>query len=775
MKYITVKKKKKESKNKMKIFVALMIINIIGIDFSAVIGKRYDYQNFPISTISNEFPPSYQPYINKLKADHPNWVFKAVNTGLDWNEAIAHETYELGSNSISTVIDSFSSEWKKDGINNYIDGPYVTASKKAVAYVLDPRNFLNEQGIFQFESLSYSSNTHTLLAVDAVLSNTPMGHSTYKNKYQSGSVGNWIDMGKSYAQIILEKGKKYNVSPIHIASRIKQENSGDIVNGKAINGVYPGYEGYYNFFNIGASPSGSNINNSVLNGMIKAKNSGWDSPEKSIDAGTQKLKRGYIEYGQDTIYFQKFDVNNPYGNAKVLYGSQYMTNILAPKNEALITYNSYKNQGLLGLSYEFHIPVYKTNMPINPSPFPTDPDVSGYFQDDNTWVYLDDTSDINKDDLFNIRSSPDDSTKDNIIANIRETLEGAENRTKFLRIGKGIGLQWDKLLLSDGRVGYIFTGKGYVKEYNYTKVSSISLNKTSVNLQIGATEKLNATINPSNAFIKDVSWSSSDPNVASILNDGTVLAKSNGNCIITVISKDGSKTATCTITVKNKDPDSITLENNEYTILKNTKIKITPKILPENTENKNYSVKVDNTNIVEYQDGTFLGKSAGITKVTFTTQAGTKSVSATITVLDANIQIDESLKIDGNNISSIDPETTVGKMREKIKSTNQIRYINKDGVELKDNELIGTGTKIQIIENGVVKLSFVVVIYGDVNGDGKISAGDYVFIKNHIMNDGGLTGSSLVGADVSKDSKITANDYVKIKNYIMGDTNSIVQ
>lgn len=67
------------------------------------------------------------------------------------------------------------------------------------------------------------------------------------------------------------------------------------------------------------------------------------------------------------------------------------------------------------------------------------------------------------------------------------------------------------------------------------------------------------------------------------------------------------------------------------------------------------------------------------------------------------------------------------------------------------------------------------LIYGDVDGDGEILASDYVIIKNHIMNDGGITGIKIKAADVNGDGEILANDYVVIKNHIMNDGGIIVQ
>ena len=64
--------------------------------------------------------------------------------------------------------------------------------------------------------------------------------------------------------------------------------------------------------------------------------------------------------------------------------------------------------------------------------------------------------------------------------------------------------------------------------------------------------------------------------------------------------------------------------------------------------------------------------------------------------------------------------------------------------------------------------SYRIVIKGDVNGDGKIYATDYVKVKNHIMGKSSLTGPYLIAADINEDDKIYATDYVQIKNHIMG-------
>ena len=471
------------------ILVLSMILNMSGFSYA----KRYDKENFPISQTRDDFPDSYKPYIDALKAKHPNWIFKAVYTGLDWNEVVTHESYEV-SESISLVPDSYGPEWKKDGKNYYKDGNFVVASKEAVKYMLDPRNHLTEDEIFQFETLNYSSTAHTKEAIEKVLYGTSMyQRSEYKN------AGNMINMGKTYSQIILEKAQKYNVSATHIASRIKQETGGDIIYNQSINGSYPGLEGLYNFFNIGAS-SNADGQGAIANGLMYARTMGWTTPEASIDGGVDALRNNWIKWGQNTTYFQKWDVNNE-GNAVALYAYQYMQNILAPTSESIMTKRAYERAGLLNETYEFKIPVYE-NMPVHASPYPGSPEVpESDYEEDNTRIQVD--SDIG----LNVRTGP--GTNYSIITAL-------PNGTQMTRIAKSKSTQWDKVRLDNGMEGYVFRD-GTKDIETYIKVESVSLDVAEKVIKIDETLKLNATVKPDNAKNKEVEWYSSDNNIATVV------------------------------------------------------------------------------------------------------------------------------------------------------------------------------------------------------------------------------------------------------------------
>lgn len=743
--------------NKIKLgLVGVTLMFGIGINtVNASINK-----NLPKSSVSDTFPKSYQTYIDNLKKSYPNAVFKAVYTGLDWDTVLKHESYEVKSG-ISLVPSSYDSVWKKDGKNIYKDGNFVVASKSAVAYVLDPRNSLYEKYIFQFEGLTYN-NLITTSVIEKVISSSPMV-GTYAKKYKNA--GNWCDMDMSYAEIINEVGSKLNVSSVYIASRMIQETSGDIVNNGSINGSNSKYPGVYNFFNIGATPD-KNGDNSVTNGLKYASSKGWTTPYLSIYGGVDEIRSSYIKYGQDTVYFQKFDVNNPYGNAVALMAYQYQTNILAPRSESLISYNAYKKLNMLDTSFTFYIPVYN-NMPEDATPYPAGD--SAKFTTDNTKVYLDDNI-KNGTDAFNIRSSAS-SELDNIIYTVTETKEGSENRTIMTRTTKGDGYNWDYVEFTvngENIKGYVWSE--YVNDYDYTKVQEITLNKEDITLEIGESFTLVSSINPTNAKFKDVVWTVDEGSVID-LNEGVITAKSEGTAIVTATTVDQEKTATCKVTVT-KQTTKIETDSEEYTVTLNKYI--TPNITVKN--DTGYTLEILDEEVAKIEEGRILGLKEGSTtlKIVSDNKKVTKEVK--IIVCKEYIEFDTSLNVKDNIITNIETETKVSEILNKISTTYTVEIINIKDEILDNDNIVGTGTKINFKNaNGDIVYTYTLLIYGDVDGDGEILASDYVIIKNHIMNDGGITGIKIKAADVNGDGEILANDYVVIKNHIMNDGGIIVQ
>lgn len=296
------------------------------------------------------FPESYITYLSALHAKYPNWQFVPVQTGLDWKEVIENESVPnrnlIGSYRDDSLKSTSDSEynWKTNQWVLRDTGKWVTAHPDYIAYCMDPRNFLNEKNIFMFEGLSYSDG-YTLAGVNAILKGTFM-------------VNDRIDTdGKTlnYANVFMSAGKTYGVSPYHLASRVRQEQG---VNGTSvmISGTYPGFEGYFNYFNIGAS--GGNQETVIKNGLTEAKNAGWTSHYLALTGGAQKVAKNYISVGQDTLYFQKFNVVYKPG----LYWKQYMQNVEAAISEGTNIGKGYYEYISKTDSFIFRIPVYN-NMP----------------------------------------------------------------------------------------------------------------------------------------------------------------------------------------------------------------------------------------------------------------------------------------------------------------------------------------------------------------------------------------------------------------------------
>lgn len=96
-----------------------------------------------------------------------------------------------------------------------------------------------------------------------------------------------------------------------------------------------------------------------------------------------------------------------------------------------------------------------------------------------------------------------------------------------------------------------------------TSVTGVTLNKTATTIAVGASETLTATVVPGDAYNKNVTWTSSDPAVATVDASGKVTGVAKGTATITVTTENGGHTATCAVEVadiKNGNHDPYTIE-----------------------------------------------------------------------------------------------------------------------------------------------------------------------------------------------------------------------
>ena len=335
--------------------------------------------DFEKEMLSKGFGESYLPYLKAIHEKHPNWIFTPISIGVSFDEAVTNESYGEISLVDGTDETLRSKEWPyyQNGTYKQIEPGWYVASRDTVSYYLDPRNFLSEEYIFMFENLKYNSSIQTEDAVRGVTSGTFLNTNEYLN-------------------ILMKTARTYNVSPVYLASRIRQEKgstdsisttggsftfsvdnsclnnlgyASNIDSWNALNSCGNGkaYSGIYNYFNIGAYSSyqspqirGLIWANGGFDASVTTYNRPWNSKERAIMGGTEYIASKYINANQNTLYYQKFNVSPD--AVYPIYTHQYMTNIRAHSQEAYSIYKSYKNNNLLNNTYEFLIPVYN-NMP----------------------------------------------------------------------------------------------------------------------------------------------------------------------------------------------------------------------------------------------------------------------------------------------------------------------------------------------------------------------------------------------------------------------------
>ena len=322
------------------------------------------------------FPESYKPMLRELHAMYPNWVFEAQITNLTWDEVIKGES-ALGKNLVHESADSSwkstqtgAYDWEKNEWKEFDSGGWVAASTEIIQYYMDPRNFLDSTNIFQFIKQSYNAS-----ALDATQLAQKKADLTnmVKGTYLAGACD-----GSTYVDVIMNVAASTKVCPFTLASMMIQEQGTD-GSGRSISGTVSGYEGYYNYLNIGAYKT-DRFSSAVVRGLWYAKGGDdnstsygrpWNTRTKAITGGALYYGNNFVNVGQDTLYLKKFNVQ---GNN--LYGHQYMTNVAGAASEGVHMSKAYDAKAREA-ALIFKIPVYK-NLPATVSVKPSGDDNPNY-------------------------------------------------------------------------------------------------------------------------------------------------------------------------------------------------------------------------------------------------------------------------------------------------------------------------------------------------------------------------------------------------------------
>ena len=750
---------------KKKIGYGLFIIFIIFLTIY-VFSKKNVKATSIVQGIDN-FPESYRPYLEELQKNHPNWTFTALYTNLDWDYVIKNENI-FGKN---LVPKSYNDRWKNTNPGEYnveVDSGWVDCSKQSLLYTMDPRNFLNEVRIFQFEELSFNSSSNSVDGIEKILYGTEFYNQIVSYLTSSGST---VTMNKKYSDLIYSAGIQSKVSSYHLASRIKQE-VGPFLSHNSISGKVSGYEGLYNFYNIGATSSSEPMG-AIINGLKYARDGNgaseatknkylipWNTKERAITGGGIFIGSSYINIGQNTIYLQKFHVYDT--NNSELFWHQYMTNVLAPYSESNIIYKGYANSNLLDLDMNFIIPVYN-NMPeiqeespaINPSDY----------EKDNTKVYA------NVETTLNVRSGP--STSYEKITTVSKN----EIMTRIAK-GKQSGELWDRVILENGIVGYVF--RNYVEELPEIEIEKIEISVNNSVIQKNEISKLNITIYPQEAKEQAIEYISSNEKIVKVDNQGNLYGVSSGKATITARAISNGVEASIDIEVYSKvtgieiNVENITLQEGEqYQILANIK--------PDDANNKTIRYESKNIAIASVDEmGVIKAVKTGNTTIkVYSEEDENISQLVTINVIEKiaeeDLSFSKNISVNGNEITGIEEENrTVEKLLENIfvSEKYKVQIVDRLGNILQNQNLVGTGSKVQIYTNTDSQnmiAEYEIVIYGDIDGNGKINSVDLLKLQRHILEIEELDFLFQKAGNINKNGKKpTSLDLLLIQRHILG-------
>ena len=688
--------------------ILIIIILFVGMNMiftnSSVLADshRFDYNG----QLNEGKYPGLKAKLDNIRRERPNWKIKIMETGLDWNEVIRREGDGVGSSPRSLIQGKYG-EWIV-GNQTYDNGSWRAASDMAISYIMDPRNWLdvNNSSILQFMQLSYFDVTDE--NVKTALKDT------------------FFDNMEN-ARIINKVSKEYNINVFFVVARIIQEQG---YKGSSTWKMDSDGKSYYNPFNINAS--GNGVSEIIKNALQRAKDKGWDTFEKGLRGGIEKIGTDYINEKQDTLYLQKFDVESK-GS---LYMHQYMQNVDAPRTEASILKSKMsKINGVLDNDVVLVIPVYN-NMPSNPSPEP-----NGNIDIGPINIQL-----KNNHNNWNVRESPSISSK-----SIAKVANSSTIVLSTMRTSDG----WHRVVLVDGTFGYVKFDYDVWEQVNDVKNSNevMVINGDDVALRAGP--------------------STTEP----------VIMRLSKNSILTRVDNTGR------YNIGGYIWDRVELPNGKKGFVARNFLEYTKKA------NNIYRVKVNDYLIMRDapngQDIRHLGDGVLVTvleraneKVNgyFRDKIITAEGAVGYVARDYLVNVNGEEKEEPKNNPEPQPSVQPAPQPEKKPEVNVNLIDNKDDVNktikvlpeakaddlkkkyknVKDitNEKLATGSTVNIDNN-----IYTIIKIGDVNKDGEAKEMDAVDILNYSVDLIKLDDIQLKAADVNKDGKVKEMDAVDILNY----------
>ena len=279
---------------------------------------------------------------------------------------------------------------------------------------------------------------------------------------------------------------------------------------------------------------------------------------------------------------------------------------------------------------------------------------------------------------------------------------------------------------------------------------------------VGEKTKIDASISPSTAINKKINWTTNNSKVATVDQNGNITAVGAGNAVITAVA-DGNDRISAKVQITVINPN-IAIQNGEKaSMILGSKMQLFTDTVFLDSK---VTFKSSDENILKVDaNGLVTGLKEGTAKITATYEQYKKTDNIEITVnklTNSEKIVIEDYKETNGVISNFERETKLEEFKKHIKVTGNLK------VKVNTENIVGSKTTVEVYRGDDLIQTYTCELYGDINGDGKISAMDYMLIKNKIMEVKNITGDiEKEVADVNNDDKISALDYMLIKNDIL--------
>ena len=225
------------------------------------------------------------------------------------------------------------------------------------------------------------------------------------------------------------------------------------------------------------------------------------------------------------------------------------------------------------------------------------------------------------------------------------------------------------------------TGEKIPTEGVVYKVTEVKLDKDSLSLEVGGTATLTATVEPDNATNKNVTWTSNNTDVATVV-DGIVTAVAPGTATITVTTADGGFTDTCqvTVTAATVPVSGVTLNKTALSLPVGGTETLTATVAPDNATNKNVTWSSDHESVATVDaTGKVTAVGAGTATITVTTVDQSKTATCEVTVTAAPVPVSGvSLNKDSTSLTVGDTETLTATVKPEDATNKAVTWTSSN-------------------------------------------------------------------------------------------------